>query len=209
MNDDIITACADLVGRAGAREFEIGHIHDDVPVEEAGWYAHATYQGARIQAQDHRSPTAAALALAERILSGGLCRCGRTVTLSDGQPGSARVPMAAAGCALGARVRRAADPDGQDHARRHGRDEPGHAPPSRTPPMSEYRGRVTKQPPLNVTPMGQAEPEYLPGGWKVEVYTSGRGAVRVVDSTVAATQPQAFKVCCQLIRWFATYGEYA
>lgn len=90
LNGDIITACADLVGRAGAREFEIGHIHDNVPVDEAGWYAHATYQGARIQTQDHRSPTAAALALAERLLANASCRCGRTVTLSDDQPDRCR-----------------------------------------------------------------------------------------------------------------------
>lgn len=90
LNDDIVTACADLVGRAGAREFEIGYLHDDVPVEEAGWYAHATYQGARIQVQDHRSPTAAALALAERLLHNARCRCGNTVTLSDDQPGRCR-----------------------------------------------------------------------------------------------------------------------
>lgn len=87
INDDVILACADLVGRAGASEFEIGHLHDDVPVEEAGWYAHAQYQGARIIVDDHRSPTGAALALAERLLSGATCRCGEPVTLSDRQPG--------------------------------------------------------------------------------------------------------------------------
>lgn len=90
INSDVVIACADLVGRAGARDFEIGYVHDDVPVEEAGWYAHASYQGARLQAQDHRSPSAAALALAERILSGGTCRCGRPVALADGQTGACR-----------------------------------------------------------------------------------------------------------------------
>jgi hypothetical protein len=84
---DAVVACADLVGRAGAREFEIGYQRDDVPVEEAGWYASASYKGARLMADEHRSPTAAALALAERILSGGTCRCGQPVALNDDTPG--------------------------------------------------------------------------------------------------------------------------
>ena len=87
LNDDVVIACADLVGRAGASGFEIGYLRDNVPVEEAGWYAHATYQGARIIVQDHRSPTGAALALAERLLRGATCRCRQPVSLSDAVTG--------------------------------------------------------------------------------------------------------------------------
>lgn len=87
LNEDVIKACADLVGRAGASGFEIGYVHDDVPVEDAQWYAYASYQGARLMAQDHRSPSAAALALAERLLSGAICRCRRPVSLSEVAPG--------------------------------------------------------------------------------------------------------------------------
>lgn len=87
VNDDILAACAHLAERCGASGFEIGYLHDNVPVEEAGWYAHVTFRGARITADDHRSPTAAALALAERLLAGATCRCRRTVTLSDSQDG--------------------------------------------------------------------------------------------------------------------------
>lgn len=87
INDDVVVACADLVNRTGAAGFEIGHLHDDVPVEEAAWYAHAQYLGARITVEDHRSPSGAALALAERLLSGATCRCRKPVTLSDGQTG--------------------------------------------------------------------------------------------------------------------------
>jgi hypothetical protein len=87
MNEDVMIACMDLVGRAGASGMEIGFLHDDVPVAEAGWYAMATYQGARITAEDHRSPTGAALALAERLLRGATCRCRRPVSLSDGAEG--------------------------------------------------------------------------------------------------------------------------
>jgi hypothetical protein len=87
MNTDTVEACADLVDRTGARGFEIGYVHEDVPVEEAGWYAHATFQGVRIQAPDHRSPSAAALALAEKLLTGGMCKCGQRVTLTDQRAG--------------------------------------------------------------------------------------------------------------------------
>jgi hypothetical protein len=83
INDDVLLACVDLVGRAGASGFEIGYLHEDVPVEDAGWYAYATYHGARITVEDHRSPTGAALALAERLLRGAMCRCRRPVALSD------------------------------------------------------------------------------------------------------------------------------
>lgn len=87
VNDDIVIACADLVGRAGALDFQIGYLHDDVPVEEAGWYAHARYRGARITVDDRRSPTEAAMALAQRLLDGATCRCRRPVTLTDRRPG--------------------------------------------------------------------------------------------------------------------------
>lgn len=86
-NEDMVIACVDLVGRCGASGFEIGYLHDDVPVEEAGWHASAQFRGARILVEDHHSPTGAALALAERLLRGAACRCRQPVTLSDGQQG--------------------------------------------------------------------------------------------------------------------------
>jgi hypothetical protein len=76
-----IVACADLVGRSGARNFQIGYLHDDVPAELAGWYAHASYKGARISEENHPGPTQAAEALAVRLLTGGKCRCGKLVAL--------------------------------------------------------------------------------------------------------------------------------
>lgn len=90
VNRDALIACADLVDRAGGREFEIGHIRDDVPADQAGWYAHATYQGARIMVDEQPSPAAAALGLATRILTGGQCKCGRTVTLTEDRPDRCR-----------------------------------------------------------------------------------------------------------------------
>ena len=81
-DQDAVLTCADLIGRTGAKNFEIGYLHDDVPVEQAGWYAHAQFRGARIIAEDQPGPAEAAEALARQVLSGGQCRCGRLAVLS-------------------------------------------------------------------------------------------------------------------------------
>lgn len=82
IDDDVLAAAADLVGRTGAKNFEIGYLHDDVPASEAGWYATATFKGAKVIAEGV-GPTEVAAALAERLLTGARCRCGRLVALSD------------------------------------------------------------------------------------------------------------------------------
>jgi hypothetical protein len=88
VHDDVVVATADLVARAGARVFELGHTgDDDSPAGSVTWHASAIYQGARLMEQGHASPSAACLALAERLLTGGICRCRRPVTLSDTRPG--------------------------------------------------------------------------------------------------------------------------
>lgn len=84
LDEDALIACVDLVGRTGATGFQIGYLHDDVPADQAGWWAHAQYRGARLSAQDHKSPTDAADALARRLLEGAKCaHCGGLVALSD------------------------------------------------------------------------------------------------------------------------------
>lgn len=87
MCTDAVIACADLTSRAGASGFEIGYQRDGVPAQDAGWYATATYRGARIMTDEHRSPTGAAMALAERLFAGATCRCKQPVVLSDGRDG--------------------------------------------------------------------------------------------------------------------------
>lgn len=82
IDEDEVIACMDLVGRAGAREFQIGYLHEDVPIEEAGWYATAFYQGARISVDDQPSPTHAARGLAMRLLDRAQCRCTKPVALT-------------------------------------------------------------------------------------------------------------------------------
>lgn len=88
---DTLIACADLVPRTGAANFEIGYLHDGVPVADAGWYAHAQYRGARITVEDGRSPIEVADRLARRLLSGATCnRCRRRVTLGREHPQQCR-----------------------------------------------------------------------------------------------------------------------
>jgi hypothetical protein len=69
------------VGRTGAGQFEMGYLNDEPPHH---WFAHAMFQGARIQVQGHDGPAQAAMALAQKLLTGAKCRCGRLVALRPG-----------------------------------------------------------------------------------------------------------------------------
>lgn len=74
-------AAIDLIGRTGAADLEIGYLHDDVPTEQADWWATARYRGSRITVEHKRSPGHALDSLLARLLNGGQCRwCGRNVT---------------------------------------------------------------------------------------------------------------------------------
>ncbi len=82
-HNEVIRATADLIGRTGATQFEIGWEHDDVPVELMGWYCKATYQGTEIRAEG-AGPIEAADALARKVLDGGLCMyCKRRITIDN------------------------------------------------------------------------------------------------------------------------------
>lgn len=73
-------ACTDLVGRTGAKEFQLGYLHDEPPHQ---WYAQAQYKGARIIEENHAGPSEAADALSRRLLTGARCaHCGGLVALS-------------------------------------------------------------------------------------------------------------------------------
>lgn len=83
--DDAVLACADLVGRTGARGFECGYLHEGVPSAEAGWYATAVYRGAKITSENHSSPAEACDGLAVRLLAGAQCQhCKGLVSLTPG-----------------------------------------------------------------------------------------------------------------------------
>lgn len=83
MHLDMVIACADLVGRAGAIEFQIGYAGTEA---RPRWWAHAQYRGGRLMAQDHETPEAAAYALSRRVLRGATCRCGKPVAMRQGHP---------------------------------------------------------------------------------------------------------------------------
>lgn len=84
LDQDAIHASADLVGRTGATNLEVGHLHENVPVEKADWYAQAQYRGSRISVEHHAGPTEALEALVRRILTGAQCyHCKKLVALSD------------------------------------------------------------------------------------------------------------------------------
>lgn len=91
---DAVVACFDLIGRAGASEGQMAWTCPHVPDEGdnhhcAGvtWSATAKYRGTRLMVDGHKEPTAAAMALAVRLLTGAVCRCTRPVVLSDSADG--------------------------------------------------------------------------------------------------------------------------
>lgn len=77
---DVVVACIQLVERAGGSEFELGH-------KRSGWYALAKFNRIRIIVDKQPLGSAAAMALAERLLRGAGCKCRRPVTLSDDRDG--------------------------------------------------------------------------------------------------------------------------
>lgn len=83
-DQDALNAALHVVERTGAKQTQIGYLREGVPVEQAGWYAHAQYHGARVTAEEHPGPVEAAEALARRLLDGGLCAfCGQRISLGD------------------------------------------------------------------------------------------------------------------------------
>lgn len=86
-DEDALVAAVELVGRTGARKFEIGYLNDkdDPSFAEYGpqWWAHAEYRGQRIISENHAYPNDAADGLARRLLTGAKCKCGKLVALSD------------------------------------------------------------------------------------------------------------------------------
>lgn len=81
--EDALVATVELVGRTGATAFECGYLHDDAPVDQAAWWAHAQYRGARIAVENQAGPVQAFDALAKRLLSGAQCQhCRGLVALS-------------------------------------------------------------------------------------------------------------------------------
>jgi hypothetical protein len=110
LDEDAMFAALDLVGRSGAKGVEFGHLHDDVPVAEAAWWAQAQYAGARLMVENHRGPIEALEALARKLLDGAMCaHCRGLVSLGGGgamvYPGSRRPDGSVVDAAEVARLR--------------------------------------------------------------------------------------------------------
>lgn len=95
LDEDALFAAADLVGRTGAKEFQLGYLNDEPPHQ---WYAYASYKGARISVDDCAGPIEAAEALARKLLTGGKCtKCGGLIALSGSGAVAYRAPVMADG----------------------------------------------------------------------------------------------------------------
>lgn len=89
-DEEALTAAIDLVGRTGAKDVTFGYLDDDVPIQDARWWAKVMYGErspvgvATVMTEDHVGPVEAMEALAHRLLDGGQCQfCGRKVALSE------------------------------------------------------------------------------------------------------------------------------
>lgn len=83
---ECVQAIADLVGRSGAREFEMGYVDAEVEGGPETWYCTAVYRGAKLFVDDQPTPAHAADGLAHVILDGGMCtHCGEK-TSTRGTP---------------------------------------------------------------------------------------------------------------------------
>lgn len=81
-DEDALVAAVDVIGRANAKDFEVGYLDDDVPADQARWWAAARWQGVRVHVENHRGPSEAAEALAKKLLHGGACvHCGGRIHL--------------------------------------------------------------------------------------------------------------------------------
>jgi hypothetical protein len=70
---EALQAAADIVGRTGASDFEVGYERDGVPTEQAGWYAEATYKTGQKVRVEGIGPVFAADNLVRYLLDGGQC----------------------------------------------------------------------------------------------------------------------------------------
>lgn len=83
-DDPALTAGVLLIGHTGARTLEIGFLHDDVPIDEASWWASADYQGTRVMVENHLGPVEAVEGLAKKLLVGARCQwCMGLVALDE------------------------------------------------------------------------------------------------------------------------------
>jgi hypothetical protein len=94
LDEDALLACTDVVGRTGAKSFQIGWLNDPgtpkFKSKGPEWYAYAEYDQEgdvgstqpKILVGGLPGPTEAADGLSRRLLDGGRCtHCNQTITL--------------------------------------------------------------------------------------------------------------------------------
>jgi len=83
-DQDAVNAGLDLFHRCGAKEVQFGYLHENVPIEQADWYAWAQFHsGDRIMVNGKPGPVEAIETLARRLINGSKCtHCLQTMTLS-------------------------------------------------------------------------------------------------------------------------------
>lgn len=78
-DDPRLLAAVDMIGRTGAKEFQIRYSDEEEPVV---WFAVATYDDGKGETDASLNPVMAVLRLAERLVDGGQCtHCGRPTGL--------------------------------------------------------------------------------------------------------------------------------
>lgn len=86
-----ITDAVEMVGRTGARSFQLGYLVDDPPPGVANWYAEAEYRTGTLVTDSCMTPWEAAEALADATRAGARCRwCGRPISWGDRPSGKRR-----------------------------------------------------------------------------------------------------------------------
>lgn len=86
-DEDRMVAAVECIGRGGATELEFGFLEDDVPMDQARWWARARWRGHQVSSDEHRAPWLAMEALMVEVIDRGQCgACGRTVALASTAP---------------------------------------------------------------------------------------------------------------------------
>lgn len=83
-DEDATNAALDLFKRCGAKEVQFGYLHEDVPIEQADWYAWVRFHnGEMVTVSGKPGPVEALETLARRLINGSKCtHCLQTMSLS-------------------------------------------------------------------------------------------------------------------------------
>ena len=81
IEDPRLTAAIELIGSSGGREFQVRYDDEQDPIV---WVAVATFRGGKWECAGGRTPTEAALRLADECFDGSICaHCARPAGVTD------------------------------------------------------------------------------------------------------------------------------